>query len=32
MVHYHDKNNTAGYEIDSITTTGDYSQMINKPT
>ena len=27
-----DKDNTAGLEIDSITTTAGYSQMINKPT
>ena len=27
-----DKNNTAGLEIDSITTAAGYSQMINKPT
>ena len=27
-----DKDNTAGFELDSITTTAGYSQMINKPT
>ena len=27
-----DKNNTAGLEIDNITTTAGYSQLINKPT
>ena len=27
-----DKENTAGLEVDSITTTAGYSQMINKPT